>query len=161
LAGPAIILDANLLVLLVVGRTSEALIKDHKRLDRYDVAAYRLLAHCVATAARVVVTPNVMTEASNLVRQGSKHRRDELMRVLSAFARGADWPFSEVYLPSASVAGDQEFLRLGLTDAVELRATETGTTLLTDDLDLYRAAIREKKQAEYFTYMRRAAGHIE
>ena len=60
-----IVLDANLLLLLVVGLTSRAYISKHKRLQGYEELDFDLLI-CLIGSANVIVTPNTLTETSNL-----------------------------------------------------------------------------------------------
>lgn len=69
--------DANLLVLLVVSATDRSLIAKHKRLNEFDDKAYDLLTELVAQANCVCVTPNTLTEASNLI---GHHREPERSR---------------------------------------------------------------------------------
>src|SRR2546425_1973988 len=63
---PVIVLDTALLMLFVVGITNPALISRHKRLKEYTVGDFELLRNVMARASDVVVTPNVLTETSNL-----------------------------------------------------------------------------------------------
>lgn len=62
----AFVLDANLLVLLVVGLASPEHIAIHKRLGEYSKVDFDLLTQLLADASRIVVTPNTLTEAVNL-----------------------------------------------------------------------------------------------
>ena len=64
-----IALDANLLVLLIVGLTDRRLIASHKRLKEYTVDDFDLLERLISASAGIAVTPNVLSEASNLTRQ--------------------------------------------------------------------------------------------
>lgn len=158
----AVLIDANVLVLLVVGLTSPALIREHKRLRRYDEAAYDLLAERLGRASRVIVTPNVTTEASNLLSRGTLKLRDETMTTFAVLLRSLGTPtLAETYVPSNTATERREFIRLGLTDAAILTLERQGAVLLTDDLDLYLAAERMGQPAEYFTYLRQAAGQID
>ncbi len=55
-------------------------------------------------------------------------------------------------------ASRAEFIRLGLTDCVILEVCNEDTVLLTDDLDLYRSALGNGRNADYFTHLRQEAG---
>ena len=70
-------LDANLLVLLVVGSVDRELIAKHRRLRRFAVEDYERLLGLIARVERVFVTPNTLTETSNLLAQ---HRDPERSR---------------------------------------------------------------------------------
>jgi hypothetical protein len=78
-----IALDANLLVLLVVGLTKLNYIATHKRLKTYTIDDYTLLTELIAASAGMVVTPNVLSEASNLLRQIGEPARSEIVKPFS------------------------------------------------------------------------------
>ncbi len=63
------LLDTNLLVLLIVGRASPAFVGAHKRTHSYRSEDLPLLEALLAKAARIVTTPHVLGETSNLIRQ--------------------------------------------------------------------------------------------
>ena len=62
-------IDANLLVLLVVGSTDRDLIPKHRRLRVFAKEDYDLLIRFITQVDRVYVTPNTLTETSNLLAQ--------------------------------------------------------------------------------------------
>lgn len=62
-------LDANLLVLLVVGATGWELIRRHRRLQAFDALDYELLVGLLGNFQQVLVTPNILTETSSLLGQ--------------------------------------------------------------------------------------------
>lgn len=59
-------IDANLLVLLVVGRVGSDLISKHRRLRAYTSEDYDVLNDLIGQVERMYVTPNTLMEASNL-----------------------------------------------------------------------------------------------
>lgn len=61
-----ILIDANLLVLYVVGRASRDYIEKRKRLSEYVAEDYDTLLEVMSRADEVVVTPHILAEASNL-----------------------------------------------------------------------------------------------
>ena len=75
-------LDTNLLVLLVVGSESRELISKHRRLEHYSVEDFDILAEFLENANQLYVTPNTLTETSNLVGQHGEPERSLLMRRL-------------------------------------------------------------------------------
>lgn len=152
LANP-ILLDANLLVLLVVGLASPSRISQHKRLRTFTAGDFELLQGILSRAPRIIVTPNVVTEVSNLADGGfNGSARDRIYAVLRTLLT----EMREIPIPSVQAAGHPDFIRLGLTDAalLDILATENAT-LLTVDLDLYLAALRQGHRAENFNH------HIE
>ena len=145
----AILLDANLMVLLVVGRVSRAEIARHKCLRAYSAKNYDLLAGIVSNASRLVICPNVVTEASNLVRQTHDALARRCSEALAAIVRLAD----ERYVDSKTAVERAEYARLGVTDAVLLTLLIEGPTLFTADLDLFLAAQWAGFPAQNFNHL--------
>ena len=63
----ALFVDANLIVLLVVGLVGRDLIARHRRTRTFDVDAFERLTRAISRVGDVRVTPNALTEASNLL----------------------------------------------------------------------------------------------
>ncbi len=144
----AVILDANLLVLLVVGLYSRPYIARHKRLAACSEKDFDLLSAYVASASRLIVTPNTVTETSNLAGQTSEPARGKILMMLGRLLQTTE----EVYVDSKFAAEHPAFPRLGLTDSVLLNVADEGRTLLTADLDLYLAALRHGQSAVNFNH---------
>ena len=145
----AIALDTNLLLLLVIGRaTGEAA---GKRLKGYDDADLDILEKCLTGCDRIVVTPNVWTEISNICGFGIEGTwlaqiQDNIVQTIHASM--------EIGRPSSEVTADPEFGRLGLTDCVWLAVLDAETTLLTDDLALCNTALSRGLKAVNFNHLR-------
>ena len=133
-----VIIDTNLLVLFVVGTASLEYVSTHKRLRAYTATDFDLLTNLLSAASRVIVTPHVLTETSNLLRYANEPARTRIMETFRLLLGGVD----ERLERSAKAAERSEFVALGLADAGLLEAAESNATLLTDDLDLYLAAHR-------------------
>ncbi len=127
-------IDANLLVLLVVGLEDPALIDTHRRLRDYTVADYDTLLDIVGDET-VFVTPNTLTEASNLL----GYRRD-LRSSLYGRLRWLIEESEEIIVRSADAASNSSYRRLGLTDAALLEVASADTPVVTSDVALYNAA---------------------
>ena len=130
-------LDANLLVLLVVGSESRNLIAKHRRLAHFSADDYDVLAEFLENADELLVTPNTLTEASNLVGQHGEPERSLLMRRLRFLIHES----REIVVASNEASASAKFEELGLADAALLARVTTDRPLLTVDLDLYLAAI--------------------
>lgn len=130
-------IDANLLVLLVVGSVGQNLIRKHRRLQIFNAEDYDRLPDLIGHYDRVFVTPNTLTETSNLLAQHSDPERSRFFDRLQLIIEKSE----EVVVVSKVAASNSEFSRLGLTDAVLLEAISAETPLLTVDLDLFRAAL--------------------
>ena len=130
-------LDANLFVLLVVGSESRELIAKHRRLRNYSAEDYDILVELLENADRLFVTPNTLTETSNLLSQHGEPERSLLMRRLQFLIHES----REVVVASADASSSIKFEELGLTDAALLEVITTEIPLLTVDFSLYFAAI--------------------
>lgn len=139
-------IDSNLLVLLAVGSVDRGQVGRHRRARRFAPEDYARLMAIVAALERVLVTPNTLTEASNLLRPGNDPRFLAALRLIVAESE-------EIVVASADATRNAAFLRLGLADAVLLEAVSKTRPLLTADLDLYlAAAAREAGAAFNFTH---------
>jgi hypothetical protein len=143
-----ILLDTNLLVLLTVGQVSENAITTHKRLGAYTKNDYRLLLSYITGAPQIAVTPNVITEASNLLGLADDRMREKSYGVLRTLLAKA----IEIYIPSKTAAEQTHYRRLGITDAALLHQSFEDHELLTVDVALYEAASRLGRQATNFTH---------
>ena len=76
-----ILIDANLLVLFVVGQTGRQLITKHRRLREFSVDDYDRLVGMLRMV-ELVVTPNTLTETSNLLAQHNEPERSRFLDVL-------------------------------------------------------------------------------
>ena len=130
-------IDSNLLVLLVVGSADVAIIPRHRRLEGYTARDYETLRAILDQARQIFVTPNTLTEASNLLRQHGEPERFLLMAQLHYLISDSE----EIVIASAQAAAHPEFNRLGLTDAVLLEVASAERPLVTVDLNLYLAAL--------------------
>lgn len=145
-----ILIDTNLLVLYVVGTASRSYIAKHKRLTEFVVEDYDALLRVISNASAVFVTPHTLAETSNLARHIGEPARGEVLKVLQALITDTD----ELPISSKSACARNEFLRLGLTDAVLMEATDDENTLLTTDLDLYLAVQATGSPAINFNHIR-------
>lgn len=145
-----VLLDANLIVLLIVGNVGRERIARHKRLSAYRAEDWDLLIDVLSDYEQIVLTPNVLTEASNLMRSGDKGSRDAFSVIMQTLTCDA----VEEYVESRGVVLDDRFARLGLADVASLGAMEADTTLLTADLGLFLAALDQGSRATNFNHIR-------
>ena len=143
-----ILLDANLLVLLVVGTTSRQLITKHKKTKTFTVADYDRLVAFVG-AYRIAVLPHIAAEASNLIGFHQEPERERLLLVLKALLESID----EDYVTSRHAVQQREYLFVGLTDAAILAAS-TQAEILTTDAVLHVAALKRGLAAVNFNHLR-------
>jgi hypothetical protein len=148
-----VLLDTNLLLLYLVGSCAPDWILRHKRTASYRIDEFKLLCAILSWVRILVVTPNIMTETSNLARQiGDPERRSEIMKRLAMISQHSD----ERYVESANLAAafPRQFLRLGVTDAGIIDLCKQGFVVLTDDLSLYLEVERLGGNAVNFQHLR-------
>lgn len=138
-------IDANLLVLLVVGLTDRSLVAKHRRLSTFTSGDYDRLITFVDQAKRIHVTPNTLTEASNLIGHHGDPERSQCYDTLGRLIENSN----ETFVKSATATRNKDFWRLGLSDAVLLEVVSPETPLLTVDLDLYLAASSTNGEAAF------------
>lgn len=144
-------IDANLLVLLVAGGAGRGLISKHRRLQNFSEKDYEILLDLVARFGRVYVTPNTLTETSNLLNQHREPERSRLFENLRIVIEESQ----EIIVASADASNNEAFTRLGLTDAALLETVTTEIPLVTVDLNLYLAALAKGEgMAVNFTHLR-------
>jgi hypothetical protein len=145
-------IDANLLLLLVVGMTDRELISKHKRLRVFAAEDYDLLQVQLSVATEIIVTPNTLTETSNLIDHIADPARTQIYKKLQALVNS---PITkERYISSVVVSEKPELSRLGLTDCVLLDVCSTGTPLITVDLKLYLCVLKKGGKAVNFNHLR-------
>lgn len=145
-------IDANLLVLLVVGSVSRDLIPKHRRLRKFGEEDYDLLLNVIDPVNRVYVTPNTLTETSNLLAQHGDPERSRFFDRLRFIIQESE----EIVVASTTASQRSEYRRLGLTDSALLEVVTAETPLLTVDLDLYLAALeKDPSAAVNFTHLQR------
>ena len=151
MAPAGLFIDANLLVLLVVGSVGRDLIAKHRRLREYTAEDYEILVDVLGPVDRVLVTPNTLTETSNLLAQHADPERSRFFDRLRVFIQETE----EVVIASIQASSHSAFGRLGLTDAALLQVATKETPLVTVDLDLYLAVLEKGEDAAVnFTHLR-------
>ncbi|MCF6284740.1 MAG: hypothetical protein L3K26_06090 [Candidatus Hydrogenedentes bacterium] len=146
----SIAIDAGLLVLLVVGRVSPTQIGKHKRLRAFAIEDYDALLKVISRANRVVLTPNTLTEASNLATQTAEPLRSKIRHVLRYVIEDTE----EIYVTSHSSVARKEYSWLGLTDSVLLEVVDQNVALLTADSGLHRQALLNGGESINFNHIR-------
>ena len=131
------------MVLLVAGSTDRRLIAKHRRLREFTVEDFDRLIKLVARAGQLLLTPNTLTEASNLLAYHRDPERSRCFAVLRSFIEHG----KELVVASATASRNRVFARLGLTDAALLEVVSPERPLVTVDFDLYHAALRKAPAA--------------
>lgn len=145
-----VLIDTNLLLLLFVGKLSKSFIKKFKRTDKYTIEDYQILLRFVDEFDKLITTPNIMTEVSNL---GGNMHGDMLKGFFSVFANSFT-VISEKYLPSKSIANNKNFDKFGLTDIGIMLVAKDNYLILTDDFKLSQFASKNDIDTINFNHIK-------
>ena len=77
-----VVVDANLLVLLVVGSASKKYIAKHRRLRDYTVEDFELLGLIIGDFSDIVLLPHILAEVSSLARKIDNPARAKIQNAL-------------------------------------------------------------------------------
>ncbi len=137
-------IDANLLLLLIVGSVGRDLVAKHRRLrQKFTVEDFDRLNNLFDRVKQVFVTPNTLTETSNLLSQHRNPERSLFFDKLKCIIEVS----KEIVVASADASRNNAFKQLGLTDAALLEVVTAETPLVTVDFDLYLAALAKGQDA--------------
>ena len=143
-------IDTNLLLLLIVGSVGRDLIAKHRRLRRFTGEDLDRLINLLDRVDQIFVTPNTLTETSNLLAQHANPERSRFFDRLRFIIQES----KEVVVASTIASRNNAFKQLGLTDAALLEVVTAETPLVTVDLDLYLAALAKGQDAAVnFTHL--------
>ncbi len=143
------LLDSNLLLLYFVGLYSNALIGQAKRLKQYTLDDFETLRGVFVFFRRVVTTPNILTEVSNL----SGHLPGDRSAYFEVFRAQLD-VVQEEYVRSTEVVQSDRLADLGLTDLGISRLAKAGLLVFTDDLPLTLLLAAERVDHVNFNHLR-------
>jgi rRNA-processing protein FCF1 len=130
-----LLLDTNLFLVYAVGLFSPKLISEFKRTLTYSAADFRMLTDYMARFRRVITTPHVVTEVTDLLDTLNRSRNFRLFATL----RQVLLKFEEIHQPSAQIAARQpmRFDKFGLADSALVELASQNYLVMTDDLPLF------------------------
>jgi hypothetical protein len=146
------LVDSNLLTLFLVGYFDVSLVPVFKRTRAYSENDYELLSFILLECDRLVVTPSVLAEVSNLCAHLDSARRADFFKFVSRLLPSE--LFTERLVSLDGVARATGFVRLGFTDATIEQLSALGVPVLTDDLALYVHLNELNREAFNFTHLR-------
>lgn len=149
-ASRGVLLDTNLLLLYLIGSFDRAHVERFKRTKVYSLEDFDLLTSVVQQFHRLVTTPNILTEVSNLAGQLGEPKKSQYFR---AFSLEID-KLAEVYVESRAVSQSDHFPQLGLADAVTMSFVDRPFLIMTDDLALYIRLEAQGVEAINFSHIR-------
>lgn len=127
-----LLIDTNVLLVWVVGSFLPNLIKSFKRTASYTPTDYDLIYQLINNSQRIITTPGILAEVSNLSGQMKKNIREKFW---TDFKTKLEL-FQEEYQPSMEIANEPAFKYIGLVDSGVISAARNGYLVLTDDARL-------------------------
>jgi rRNA-processing protein FCF1 len=148
-----LLVDTNALILYLVGQSDQALISRFKRTNKYNVADFEHLRNVIqrfGRIGRVVTTPHVLAEVSNLAGQLAEPGRTRVFRVLAAIIPELD----ERHAPARDFYESPEFVKIGIADTAITNLVDSDYLVLTDDYRLAGTLSARGVQALNFNQFR-------
>jgi hypothetical protein len=124
-----ILIDANALVLLIVGTLEPDRIQKHRRTSIYDRVDYEKLCNTIGTFENLVILPNVWTEVDNLLNACNGEHKNRYVLFLKHLSASA----TEKYIASHQAFHTPVIYDLGLTDTLLLSYALQCDRLITAD----------------------------
>jgi len=145
--GKKLLLDTNLLLSYFMGFFYRVNPRGPRH-SAFKEDEFELLAQIMAhfkKAGKVLTTPHLLTEVSNLSK-GLKVNRVAFLRFIRPMIRDLDERFDEKRIGAARLSGHDCFVRFGLADAAIIDLAHDPLLLLTNDAAVERYLRNEKKK---------------
>ncbi|MCX7112918.1 MAG: hypothetical protein NTX45_22935 [Proteobacteria bacterium] len=155
-----ILVDTNLLLMLLIGIINKRLI-GKKRTEKYTEKHYYILVDFIKDFRRLITTPHILTEVSNLggaiLTGQDKENFFGLLRAPSLFdIKSTDEIVIERNVSRQAVEVNH-IRQFGLTDSAIIKLCTTGSRrrplLLSDDFELVRLVFSNKGKAINFNHI--------
>lgn len=146
-----LLIDTQLLLVAIVAAVDPRHIERIGRTKAYSIEDAVLLEGIASDHDGILVTPHILTEASNLL---AREVVDPLLTTIRLRLAALVPTWVETLDKSAEVVTDPLFVRFGLTDAAIARTAASDVTILTDDLPLFDALGRRGYRIINFTHVR-------
>ena len=127
-----LLVDTNLLLLYIVGKNDPERIPRFKRTMSFTIEEFDLLSKFFEIFDKLVTTPNVLTEVSNLLRGLPENL---CFSFFNDFATRIP-TFEEHFTSSAALSSSPLFHKFGLTDCGIVELVKDSYLVLTDDFPL-------------------------
>ena len=148
-----VLVDANLLILFLIGTVNKQRISEFKRTQDFTIEDFDLLQRLIAWFGRLYATPHVLSQVSDLADLPGK----ELHKIRHLFRLVVEQHIDESYDPSRVLVADPVFEIHGLADAAIATVGGRGVLVLTADVKLQLALQRRGTDALNFYHVRQLA----
>jgi len=136
-----ILIDANLLLVLVLGLTHQGILKNHPKTAGYAVDDFHALQKLLDLFQTSLTTPQILTEVSNLA---APHRLGAHKQVFGKVWHALTSNYLEIYMPAKDIIRKNiwYFQQYGLTDAgILMLLDERDVLFLSNDQPLVNQAM--------------------
>lgn len=154
-----LLLDTNLFVLLVIGMIDKKEVPNNKRTKAYTQEDYEILLKFIGRFSKIIVTPYIMAETSNLVDVFSKKLKDAPFLIIKNLIEQGK--FNEIHIPSIEIVKSSGFFQYGLTDAGLVEVASKKYLILTDDLKVANYAYSRSADIINFNHIRDAVWSLQ
>ena len=144
-----LLIDSNLLLVYFVAQFDPELVGRFERTSAFSREGVILLGNFITSFQKLLTTPNILTEVSNLSNKLPENIRSEYFRSTTAQIGKLD----ETYLASSAVSQMPEFARFGLTDAAIAGVAKNNCLVLTDDFRLSNFLRNEGQDVVNFNHI--------
>jgi hypothetical protein len=149
-ARKGLLIDTNILLLYFIGSYDQGLISSFKRTLQFTVEDFNLLLLLLQMFERLVTTPSILTEISDLSGQlGEPARTTYFYSFAEQLAL-----MEEHYIASREIAAQDEFIKIGLTDASIFKLAKGKYLVLTDGFRLSQSLLRKEIDVINFNHIR-------
>lgn len=145
-----ILVDTNILLLYLIGSFDTSLISTFKRTLQFSIEDFQTLLYLLQPFDKLVTTPNILTEVSNLSGQLGEPVKTLYFQMLAERILVMD----EQYIKSSDAVSEEEFIRKGLTDVGILSLSKDRFLVLTDDFSLSQYLQKKGVDAINFNHIR-------
>lgn len=145
-----VLVDSSLLIVLLIGRHNRLALTRFPHSKQYQPHEYDILDRFVRLFSRVITTPHILTEVSNLA---GRLPEGNLSRFRHLLAQEVE-VYEEQQCEARRAVRSDQFFRLGLTDAAIVHLAGDGLLVLTDDLPLAGALQKAGIDVVNFNHLR-------
>ena len=147
-----VLVDANLLLLYVVGAYDPGWIGRFKHTSAFTEADFELLDRLLGRFQIVATTPPVLTEVSNFL----GHLSGNTQRDCTELFRRLIPELNETHRASEELCKHRYFHPFRLTDTGIAEVSEDSYLVVTDDFQLYQALAHDQQAVINFNHLRTA-----
>jgi len=127
-----LLLDSNLLLLYFIGLYDYNTISTFKRTTKYTIEDFDIISRIINFFDRVITTPHILTEISNLSGQLSGKIKSHYFKIFAEQIKLLE----ENSKPSKDLCDGKCFRKFGLTDSGIVEISRDTYLVMTDDLPL-------------------------